>query len=77
VSSVADMTAMFLGFNTPRILLSTTNYDALLLGWSAQSLQSNVRIDLDTTQYSSSSQAARDVLTNAFNWEVNDGGPVQ
>jgi len=56
---------------------STTNYDALLLGWSAQSLQSNVSFDGGTVQYSSSSQAARDVLTNAFKWTVTDGGPVQ
>lgn len=69
VSLVTDMTSMF-----ANISLSTANYDSLLLGWSAQSLQSNVTFSAGNSTYSSSSQSARDVLTDAFNWDVRDGG---
>jgi len=69
VSSVRDMDGMF-----TNITLSLANYDALLLGWSAQSLQSNVTFNGGNSQYSSSSQAARDTLTETFGWLVTDGG---
>jgi len=68
VSSVTDMFRMFLG-----ITLSLANYDALLLGWSTQSLQRNVSFHGGTSQYSPSSQAARDTLTDVFGWTVTDG----
>ncbi len=54
--------------------LSTANYDGLLAGWSSQNLESGVSFDAGSTQYSSSSQAARDVLTNTHGWIVADGG---
>jgi len=69
ISSVKDMRDMF--YNTT---LSTENYDALLLGWSQQSLQENVSFNGGNSQYSNSSQSARDVLTNTFNWTISDGG---
>ena len=69
VSSVTDMTDMF-GLAT----LSTANYNALLSGWSVQSLQYGVTFSGGNSQYSSSSQAARDVLTDGFGWIVTDGG---
>ena len=72
VSSVTNMQEMFK--NTS---LSTVNYDNLLLGWSAQSLQSNVLFDAGSSTFSSSSQAARDILTGTFNWTVADGGVAQ
>jgi len=56
--------------------LSTSNYDALLLGWSAQSLQTGVDFSAGNAQYSSSSQPARDTLTKAFGWTVTDGGAI-
>jgi len=58
------------------VTLSLSNYDALLLGWSAQSLQRDVTFDGGNSQYSFSSQAARDTLTDAFGWTVTDGGPA-
>ncbi len=70
VSSVTDMSSMF--YNTS--LLSQTNYDTLLLKWSLQNLQSDVSFAAGNTQYSSSSQSARDILTGTFNWTVTDGG---
>lgn len=69
ISSVADMSSMF--FN---VMLSTANYDALLLSWSAQSLKNNVTFSAGKSRYSSSSQVARDMLTDAYNWTVTDGG---
>ncbi len=69
VVSVVEMDNMF-----TNIVLSTANYDALLSGWSVQSLQSDVTFDGGNSTYSSSSQAARDVLTAGFNWTVTDGG---
>jgi len=72
VSSVRGMSNMFTD-----VTLTLANYDALLLGWSTQSLQSNVTFDGGNSQYSSSSQAARDTLTEAFGWTVTDGGVAQ
>jgi len=69
VSSVTDMSSMFSG-----VTLSTENYDALLTGWSSQNLQSDVEFDAGDSQYSTSSQSARDVLTDTFNWTISDGG---
>ncbi len=72
VSSVTDMTGMFGAPTT----LSTANYDHLLLGWSKQNVQKNISIDVQRSQYSPSSQAARDILTNTFNWTIRDSGVV-
>jgi len=56
------------------ITLSTDNYDALLLGWSVQSLQNDVVFSGGNSTYSASSQGARDTLTGTYNWTVTDGG---
>ena len=70
VSAVTIMTNIF-----HDITLSTANYDALLLGWSAQSLQNNVTFSGGNSTYSAgNAQAARDILTGSFNWNVTDGG---
>ncbi|NRB39924.1 MAG: BspA family leucine-rich repeat surface protein [Pseudomonadales bacterium] len=71
VSSVNRMNSMF-----KSITLSTANYDAILTGWSGQSLQSDVVFDGGNSQYSSSAQAAKDVLTGTYNWTITDGGVV-
>ena len=57
--------------------LSSPNYDALLIGWSAlPSLVSGVRLNADA-QYSPAAASARSVLTSApHNWIITDGGPV-
>jgi len=55
---------------------STANYDLLLNGWSQQAVNSGMSIEF-ATQYSASSQAARDVLTNPPNsWVISDNGVV-
>ena len=71
VSNVTNMINMF--FN---VKLSTANYDALLNGWAAQSVQSNVTFHGGNSQYSTAGQVGRDILTNApNNWIITaDGG---
>ena len=69
VSAVTDMHTMFHG-----ITLSTANYDALLLGWSVQNLNSSVHFSGGNSKYSTSSQSPRDTLTGTFNWTIVDGG---
>ena len=70
VSAVTNMSQMFTS-----AALSTSNYDALLTGWSVQSVQSNVNFDGGNSMYSPASQSARDTLTGSpFNWAITDGG---
>jgi hypothetical protein len=71
VSSVTNMTDMFL-----KASLSTDNYDALLQGWSSQTLQPNVKFHGGYSQYSAESESARNVLVNTHGWTVTDGGLV-
>ncbi|MEM7111119.1 MAG: BspA family leucine-rich repeat surface protein [Chloroflexota bacterium] len=52
---------------------STTNYDALLLGWSTQALNNNVDFGAGNNNYCAGA-AARDVLVNTYNWNIDDGG---
>lgn len=54
--------------------LSVSNYDKLLEGWAAQSVRSGVSFGAQGIFYCSA-QAARDVLTTTFNWNITDGGP--
>jgi len=53
--------------------LSTANYDALLIGWAAQTTQSNVTLGAQSIQYSAAAQAARGVLVGR-GWTITDGG---
>jgi len=73
VSNVTTMNQMFNG-----VTLTTTNYDALLIGWAAQTLNSSVPFDGGNSQYSAGTAAtARGTLTGApNNWIVTDGGQV-
>jgi len=54
--------------------LSTENYDALLIGWSAQNVQPDVIFGAGTSQYSAAAADARALL--AQSWAITDGGPV-
>jgi len=71
VSSVTNMSNMFLS-----VTLSTTNYDSLLIGWSALAVQPNVTFGGGNSQYSvGAATTARGVLTGApNNWTITDGG---
>tara|TARA_R110000796_G_scaffold250470_1_gene379469 strand:+ start:414 stop:1721 length:1308 start_codon:yes stop_codon:yes gene_type:complete len=74
VENVANMNGMF---NNSQ--LNTTNYDAILIGWSAlSSLQSAIALGANVTKYSAGAAAtARGVLTGApNNWVITDDGQV-
>lgn len=58
--------------------MSQANYDALLIAWAAQSVQSNVAF-ATSAQYtggrSSAAATARNTLVNTYSWTITDGGP--
>ena len=59
--------------------LSTINYDALLTGWDAQSLKSNVNFHGGNSTYNSQlASEARMRMTNSSedNWNITDGGRI-
>lgn len=69
VSQVTDMTGMMENVN-----LSIANYDALLTGWSAQTLQNSVVFSAGYSQYSNCTVDEKAVLTVNNSWTVTDGG---
>ena len=72
VSQVTGMRFMFNGAT-----LSPANYDSLLTGWNAQTLQANVTFDAGNSQYTAAAQAARDDITATYNWTITDGGLIE
>jgi len=58
--------------------LSTTNYDALLVGWEAQAPTYSGAINFGGSQYTSgeAAEAARTSLINTYGWTITDGGPA-
>lgn len=58
------------------VTLSTTNYDALLIGWSAQVLQNDVNVHGGNSIISSLSEGKRNILIRNYNWTFTDGGLV-
>jgi hypothetical protein len=69
VGALTAATHMFAG-----VTLSTANYDALLQGWSAQTLHSGVAFSAGNSQYCAG-KPARTTLTSAPNsWVITDGG---
>ena len=70
VEGVNDLDFMFDG-----VTLSSANYDALLIGWNQQSLQSNVIFNAGNSQYcSTGAEAARNTIISTNNWTITDGG---
>jgi surface protein len=54
---------------------SSTNYDALLIGWSSRPVQPNLSINFGTIKHTSAAVAAKAILTSApNNWTIIDGG---
>jgi len=68
VANLTDATEMFASTT-----LSTSNYDALLIGWDAQTLQPNVTFDGGSSKYCNSA-AARVNMVSSDNWTITDGG---
>jgi len=74
ITSVTAITAFMTGTT-----LSTAHYDALLVGWEAQSVVSGIVTDFGGSTYSLASPAAtaRAALIAAPNlWTITDGGGV-
>ncbi len=77
-SMYSGMTNMF-----SRVTLSPTNYDALLIGWDAQTLQTGITFHGGASKYSSdAAHTARENMTattanGGDNWTITDGGRVQ
>jgi len=53
--------------------LSTANYDALLIGWDAQTLQFNVTFSGGNSTYCFGEDARQNMIDND-NWDITDGG---
>ena len=70
VSNVTDMGNMIY-----LTAINTTNYDALLTGWNALTLQSNVQFGAIGVEYcSTAAQNARTNIINTYNWTISDEG---
>lgn len=72
VEQVSNMANMLSGGR-----LSNAHYDALLIGWNAQNLKSNVSFHAGTSRYTSSaavSARATMVSSSGDNWTITDGG---
>ncbi|MEG3641665.1 hypothetical protein, partial [Magnetococcus sp. PR-3] len=56
--------------------LTTPAYDALLLAWSGQALQSGVSVDFGASNYTSggAAETARTAMINDDAWTITDGG---
>ena len=70
ISNVTNMTEMFNGQS-----LSDANYKATIIGWAAQTVQSNVTVDFGASILADSAGvAARTTLVNSpNNWTISDG----
>ena len=69
ISNVTNFTSIFNGDT-----LCTVNYNNILNGWAAQTVQSGISFDGGASQYSSASSTARANLINNNGWTITDGG---
>ena len=69
VASLTNAHSMFQG-----TALSSENYDALLAGWAAQSLQTGVNFHGGNSQYCATDEH-HNTLTQTYGWDITDGGP--
>ena len=68
VSNVTNMNNMF-----KNVILSTANYDSILMGWSMLPLKNNVRFNAGFSEYCAG-EAARRYIVDSYNWNITDGG---
>lgn len=61
---------------TPK--MSTANYDATLISWAGQAVQSGVTINFRAAQYTlgGAAEAARNTLINTYGWTIVDAGGI-
>ena len=73
VSSVTNMSFMFFGSR-----LSPSNYDALLIGWNAQNLQTGLIFHAGDSKYTAAAQTARNNIDapSGHNWRITDEGAI-
>ncbi len=70
ITNVTTMNSMFAG-----IMLSSSNYDSLLIGWNNQELNGDVEFDGGDSKFCTSEAIeARDNLISSFNWDIWDAG---
>jgi surface protein len=69
VTSVTDMSSML-----DNTALSVANYDAILNGWAAQTVQNAVPFSANHAHYSAAGLVGRDVLETTYSWSMNDAG---
>ena len=55
------------------VTLSTTNYDALLQGWNAQTLHTGVYFNGGNSKYCAG-KPARANMISTYGWVITDGG---
>lgn len=70
ISKVENMYQMFL-----YSAFSTENYEKLLVGWSDQNVQSNVRFHAGSAKYHASYASYKQILVNK-GWQITDGGQI-
>ncbi|MCG8701126.1 MAG: BspA family leucine-rich repeat surface protein [Bacteroidales bacterium] len=68
ITSVSSFLNMFTGTN-----LSTENYDGILEGWAAQTVQANKNLGTVPASYCSAREAHK-ILTDTYGWTINDEG---
>jgi hypothetical protein len=61
-----------------RVALSTANYDALLIAWSAADVPDGIPFDGGESRYSAGAAAtARQSLIDNHDWDIIDGGQAE
>jgi len=82
ISSLTAANDMFKVIAGSDGLLSTTNYDALLNGWSTlegteTQIPTGITFSGGLSQYSAAGETARNLLTGTYGWTITDGGLYQ
>lgn len=74
-TAMDGMMATYSGFPTAA-KMSTEAYDATLIAWAAQSVNSGISVDFGDSQYTpgGTAEAARTMLISTYGWTITDGG---
>ena len=76
INSITNLSGFLSGNVGTQPILSTTNYDATLISWAAQTPQQNRNVSFGGSQYTlgGAAEAARNTLINTYGWTITDGG---
>ena len=76
ITSASTITQLFNGvdLNSPNSATNTDNYDALLNGWAAKNLSSNVTINFGSSKFSAAGNVGREILKVNKGWNITDAG---